>query len=199
MLQTSGQSYKTFYARKLRLQIHNIDIFLVQYDSRVVICEHKLFIRLNTACCWLYCSWSTYSQHQQKFAPFKISFSSVAGFFTIVKMSKIYFCCNSILWKASSNFAAERDLEVSNATFLLRQTKLFEANCISNRLTFVSTFFSLDVRILGMVSHGTPKVGYLDKSFQNSNINYYGKTNACLLPIKCDQIVQLLKILGDHF
>ena len=41
ILQHSGKSYKTFYARKLRQ-------FSSQYDSRVVIYKSKMFIRLTT-------------------------------------------------------------------------------------------------------------------------------------------------------
>ena len=43
-----GQSYKTFYACKLRLQDRNMGYFQVRYDSRVVIYDCKMFLRLAT-------------------------------------------------------------------------------------------------------------------------------------------------------
>ena len=38
----------TFYAHKLRLWGHNMEYFPVRYDSRVVIYERRMFIRLAT-------------------------------------------------------------------------------------------------------------------------------------------------------
>ena len=45
MRRNSGQSYKTFYTRKLRIWSRNIGNFI---DSTMAIYEHKMFIRLVT-------------------------------------------------------------------------------------------------------------------------------------------------------
>ena len=44
----SGQYYKALYDRNIQLYSRNMGCFQVRYDSRVVIYERKLFIRLAT-------------------------------------------------------------------------------------------------------------------------------------------------------